>query len=150
MDEWAMLCAWQKSCKSGILAVLSFTAAWHFQQYCTQAVFVFKGWKIWWKKTERQCVTHKIYVKKHTIDIFSVLIFLIVYHKRSPRVGKFTEDILLNFLKFSNFFCHCEQVHELFSKSGDVKRIIIGLDKIKKTACGFCFVEYPSKIFNSC
>lgn len=136
--------------KSGILAVLSFTAAWHFQQYCTQAVFVFKGWKIWWKKTERQCVAHKIYVKKHIIDIFSVLIFLIVYHKRSPRVGKFTEDILLNFLKFSNFFCHCEQVHELFSKSGDVKRIIIGLDKIKKTACGFCFVEYPSKIFNSC
>ena len=35
------------------------------------------------------------------------------------------------------------QVHELFSKSGDVKRIIIGLDKVKKTACGFCFVEYP-------
>lgn len=38
-----------------------------------------------------------------------------------------------------------DQVHELFSKSGDVKRIIIGLDKIKKTACGFCFVEYPLK-----
>lgn len=36
-----------------------------------------------------------------------------------------------------------EQVHELFAKCGDVKRIIIGLDKIKKTACGFCFVEYP-------
>lgn len=35
------------------------------------------------------------------------------------------------------------QVQELFSKSGDVKRIIIGLDKVKKTACGFCFVEYP-------
>lgn len=38
-----------------------------------------------------------------------------------------------------------KQVHELFSKCGDVKRIIIGLDKIKKTACGFCFVEYPLK-----
>lgn len=36
-----------------------------------------------------------------------------------------------------------QQVQELFSKSGDVKRIIIGLDKVKKTACGFCFVEYP-------
>uniref|UniRef100_A0AAV2KQ81 Nuclear cap-binding protein subunit 2 n=1 Tax=Knipowitschia caucasica TaxID=637954 RepID=A0AAV2KQ81_KNICA len=35
------------------------------------------------------------------------------------------------------------RVHELFGKCGDVKRIIIGLDKIKKTACGFCFVEYP-------
>lgn len=38
-----------------------------------------------------------------------------------------------------------DQVHELFSKGGDVKRIIIGLDKVKKTACGFCFVEYPFK-----
>ncbi|CAI5637153.1 nuclear cap-binding protein subunit 2-like [Oreochromis niloticus] len=34
------------------------------------------------------------------------------------------------------------QVHKLFSKSGDVTRIIIGLDETKKTACGFCFVEY--------
>lgn len=34
-------------------------------------------------------------------------------------------------------------MYELFSKSGDVKRIVIGLDKVKKTACGFCFVEYP-------
>uniref|UniRef100_A0A669BB24 Nuclear cap-binding protein subunit 2 n=2 Tax=Oreochromis TaxID=8139 RepID=A0A669BB24_ORENI len=33
-------------------------------------------------------------------------------------------------------------VHKLFSKSGDVTRIIIGLDETKKTACGFCFVEY--------
>lgn len=42
-----------------------------------------------------------------------------------------------------SFYTTEEQVHELFSKSGDVKRIIIGLDKVKKTACGFCFVEYP-------
>ena len=37
-----------------------------------------------------------------------------------------------------------EQTYELFSKSGDIKKIIMGLDKMKKTACGFCFVEYPS------
>ena len=36
-----------------------------------------------------------------------------------------------------------EQIHELFSKCGDVKRIIMGLDKVRKTPCGFCFVEYP-------
>lgn len=42
-----------------------------------------------------------------------------------------------------SFYTTEEQVHELFAKSGDVKRIIIGLDKVKKTACGFCFVEYP-------
>uniref|UniRef100_A0A3B5BEN5 Nuclear cap-binding protein subunit 2 n=1 Tax=Stegastes partitus TaxID=144197 RepID=A0A3B5BEN5_9TELE len=44
-----------------------------------------------------------------------------------------------------SFYTTEEQVHELFSKSGDVKRIIIGLDKIKKTACGFCFVEYYTR-----
>uniref|UniRef100_A0AAV2KP10 Nuclear cap-binding protein subunit 2 n=1 Tax=Knipowitschia caucasica TaxID=637954 RepID=A0AAV2KP10_KNICA len=44
-----------------------------------------------------------------------------------------------------SFYTTEEQVHELFGKCGDVKRIIIGLDKIKKTACGFCFVEYYNR-----
>ena len=26
---------------------------------------------------------------------------------------------------------------------GEVKRVIMGLDRVKKTPCGFCFVEYP-------
>jgi len=30
----------------------------------------------------------------------------------------------------------------LFSRCGEIKRIIMGLDKVKKTPCGFCFVEY--------
>jgi len=34
-----------------------------------------------------------------------------------------------------------EQIYELFSKCGDLKRIVMGLDKFKKTPCGFCFVE---------
>ncbi|KAK5869571.1 hypothetical protein PBY51_024277 [Eleginops maclovinus] len=44
-----------------------------------------------------------------------------------------------------SFYSTEDQVHEIFSKSGDVKRIIIGLDKVKKTACGFCFVEYYTR-----
>ncbi|XP_047231910.1 nuclear cap-binding protein subunit 2 isoform X1 [Girardinichthys multiradiatus] len=44
-----------------------------------------------------------------------------------------------------SFYTTEEQVHELFSKCGDVKRIVIGLDKVKKTACGFCFVEYYTR-----
>ena len=35
-----------------------------------------------------------------------------------------------------------EQVHEVFRQAGDIKRIIMGLDRLKKTPCGFCFVEY--------
>ena len=38
-----------------------------------------------------------------------------------------------------------EQLHELFSKYGDVKRVIMGLDKFKRTPCGFCFVEYYTR-----
>ncbi|XP_015687985.1 nuclear cap-binding protein subunit 2 [Protobothrops mucrosquamatus] len=44
-----------------------------------------------------------------------------------------------------SFYTTEEQIHELFSKCGDVKRIIMGLDKHKKTPCGFCFVEYYTK-----
>lgn len=44
-----------------------------------------------------------------------------------------------------SFYTTEEQIQELFSKCGDVKRIVMGLDKIKKTPCGFCFVEYPSR-----
>ncbi|KAJ3145786.1 hypothetical protein HK101_002401 [Irineochytrium annulatum] len=41
-----------------------------------------------------------------------------------------------------SFFTTEEQIFELFSKCGEIKRIIMGLDRQKKTPCGFCFVEY--------
>lgn len=44
-----------------------------------------------------------------------------------------------------SFYTTEEQIHELFSRSGDVKRIIMGLDRHKKTPCGFCFVEYYTR-----
>eukprot|EP00959_Pyramimonas_sp_CCMP1952_P120591 2521368-Pyramimonas_sp.AAC.1 len=44
-----------------------------------------------------------------------------------------------------SFYTTEEQIMELFSKVGDVKRIIIGLDKTKLTPCGFCFVAYYTR-----
>lgn len=41
-----------------------------------------------------------------------------------------------------SFYTTEEQIHELFSKCGEIKRIIMGLDRITKSPCGFCFVEY--------
>ncbi len=38
-----------------------------------------------------------------------------------------------------------EQIYELFGKCGDIKKVIIGLDKFHKTPCGFCFVEYHAR-----
>jgi len=41
-----------------------------------------------------------------------------------------------------SFYTTEEQIYEVFSKVGEVKRVIMGLDRNKKTPCGFCFVEY--------
>ncbi|KZS99255.1 RNA-binding domain-containing protein [Sistotremastrum niveocremeum HHB9708] len=47
-----------------------------------------------------------------------------------------------------SFYTTEEQIYELFSKcstpeeGGGVRRIIMGLDNVQKTPCGFCFVEY--------
>ncbi|KAJ3119629.1 Nuclear cap-binding protein subunit 2 [Nowakowskiella sp. JEL0407] len=43
-----------------------------------------------------------------------------------------------------SFYTSEEQIYEIFSKCGEIKRIIMGLDS-RKTPCGFCFVEYYRK-----
>jgi nuclear cap-binding protein subunit 2 len=43
-----------------------------------------------------------------------------------------------------SFFTSEVQIYELFSRVGNVKRVVMGLDRFKKTPCGFCFVEYAS------
>lgn len=41
-----------------------------------------------------------------------------------------------------SFYTSEEQIHTLFSKCGQIKRTIMGLDRNQKTPCGFFFVEY--------
>ncbi|XTI83048.1 nuclear cap-binding protein subunit 2 [Cenococcum geophilum] len=41
-----------------------------------------------------------------------------------------------------SFYTTEEQIHELFAKCGEIKRLVMGLDRYQKTPCGFCFVEY--------
>ncbi|ELR03713.1 nuclear cap binding complex subunit [Pseudogymnoascus destructans] len=41
-----------------------------------------------------------------------------------------------------SFYTTEEQIHELFVKCGEIKRLVMGLDRFNKTPCGFCFVEY--------
>jgi nuclear cap-binding protein subunit 2 len=45
----------------------------------------------------------------------------------------------------TSFYTTEEQIYQLFSKVGEVKRIIMGLDRVKKTPCGFCFIEYYTR-----
>lgn len=35
-----------------------------------------------------------------------------------------------------------EQVFDVFTRVGHIKRIIMGLDKTRRTPCGFCFVIF--------
>lgn len=44
-----------------------------------------------------------------------------------------------------SFFTTEQQIHEVFSVAGTVKRIIMGLNQQTKQPCGFCFVEYYSR-----
>jgi nuclear cap-binding protein subunit 2 len=41
-----------------------------------------------------------------------------------------------------SFYTTEEQISTLFSKCGELKRLVMGLDRFTKTPCGFCFVEY--------
>ncbi|XP_050381845.1 nuclear cap-binding protein subunit 2 [Argentina anserina] len=44
-----------------------------------------------------------------------------------------------------SFYTTEEQVYELFARAGEIKKIIMGLDKNTKTPCGFCFVLFYSR-----
>uniref|UniRef100_F6YHE9 Nuclear cap-binding protein subunit 2 n=1 Tax=Equus caballus TaxID=9796 RepID=F6YHE9_HORSE len=44
-----------------------------------------------------------------------------------------------------SFYTTEEHVLELFSRCGDVKNVFMGLGKVKKAACNFCFVEYHKR-----
>ena len=44
-----------------------------------------------------------------------------------------------------SFFTSEEQIWDLFTRAGPVKAVVMGLDKEKKTPCGFCFVEYHNR-----
>jgi len=40
-----------------------------------------------------------------------------------------------------SYFTTEAQIYDLFNRAGEVKRVVMGLDKFQKTPCGFCFVE---------
>nr|CDJ87529.1 unnamed protein product [Haemonchus contortus] len=44
-----------------------------------------------------------------------------------------------------SFYTTEDQIFELFTRAGDVRRVIMGLDRYRKTPCGFCFVVYYTR-----
>lgn len=61
----------------------------------------------------------------------------------------FSKEKLLNstclYIGNLSYFTTEIQIYEYFSKCGEIKRVIMGLNKQTKTPCGFCFVEYLKK-----
>jgi nuclear cap-binding protein subunit 2 len=44
-----------------------------------------------------------------------------------------------------SFYTNECQLLEFFGQCGQVVNLIMGLNKVQKTPCGFCFVEYDTK-----
>ncbi|KIW04664.1 nuclear cap-binding protein subunit 2 [Verruconis gallopava] len=61
---------------------------------------------------------------------------------RSPSPEDKLKDATTLYVGNLSFYTTEEQIHELFSKCGEIKRLVMGLDRFQKTPCGFCFVEY--------
>lgn len=62
----------------------------------------------------------------------------------SPDLEEKLADATTLYVGNLSFYTTEEQIHELFSKCGEIKRLVMGLDRFNKTPCGFCFVEYYS------
>ncbi|KAI4777375.1 hypothetical protein E4T44_14297 [Aureobasidium sp. EXF-8845] len=62
--------------------------------------------------------------------------------EKTPEPEDKLKDATTLYVGNLSFYTTEEQIHELFSKCGEIKRLIMGLDRFQKTPCGFCFVEY--------
>ncbi|KAK9461318.1 nuclear cap-binding protein subunit 2 [Lipomyces oligophaga] len=64
------------------------------------------------------------------------------FQPNADEIRKELEESSTVYVGNVSFYTTEEQIMELFSKIGQVKRIIMGLDRFNKTPCGFCFVEF--------
>ena len=44
-----------------------------------------------------------------------------------------------------SFYTSEEQLYTFFGQVGPIEKIIMGLDRVKRTPCGFCFVEFSNR-----
>jgi nuclear cap-binding protein subunit 2 len=69
------------------------------------------------------------------------------YYDRKSKIPKeeqtsLREKSCIVYVGNLSFYTNEEQIYEVFSKAGDIKRVIMGLDRERLTPCGFCFVEF--------
>ncbi|TNN10763.1 Nuclear cap-binding protein subunit 2 [Schistosoma japonicum] len=67
-------------------------------------------------------------------------------NQHSPReLSKCLRETTTLYIGNLSFYTREEQIWELFSRAGEIKRVIMGLHRFDKTPCGFCFVEYCTR-----
>ena len=87
-------------------------------------------------RTFIEIITHVSYIALF-VDFFSVLFSKGSKDDLEQRLLKSTTLYVGNL----SFYTREEQIYDLFARCGDVKRIVMGLDRMNKTPCGFCFME---------
>ncbi|KAH3680322.1 hypothetical protein WICMUC_000389 [Wickerhamomyces mucosus] len=74
--------------------------------------------------------------------------YLLKKARRNPSIGiKNLRDSFQSatiYIGNLSFLTTEEQIYELFNKVGEIKKIIMGLDKFKYTPCGFCFIIFKN------
>jgi nuclear cap-binding protein subunit 2 len=82
--------------------------------------------------------------KPYKVTIINLPI-TILKDKKFPGTQKDFEDGLNNshmvYIGKLSTFTTEQQIYSYFSRIGLIKRIIMGINRIDKTPCGFCFVE---------
>ncbi|KAH8861615.1 Nuclear cap-binding protein subunit 2 [Schistosoma japonicum] len=87
---------------------------------------------------------------KAVCDILDASFYKSPYRDRrndhSPReLSKCLRETTTLYIGNLSFYTREEQIWELFSRAGEIKRVIMGLHRFDKTPCGFCFVEYCTR-----
>ena len=83
------------------------------------------------------CVLRSLFIRSSFIFNFFISLLQVDVEQQKAEMSLTTTLYVGNL----SFHTSEEQIYEVFSKVGEVKRVVMGLDRIRKTPCGFCFVE---------
>lgn len=101
-----------------------------------------------WDQACQACTANALVAKNSLSPALSCSVYLRLYlnfQGDNEEQEKLLKKSCTLYVGNLSFYTTEEQIYELFSKSGDIKKIIMGLDKMKKTAFGFCGILFKSR-----
>ncbi|KAM9576971.1 nuclear cap-binding protein subunit 2-like [Trichechus inunguis] len=67
------------------------------------------------------------------------------FNGSNDELEKLLKESSLLYVGNLSFYTTEDEIYKLFGRCSDIKNVFMGLDKIKKMACGFCFVKYYNR-----